>query len=276
MIITTKIADNASALTCDIGRYVSKSGTVEIQMSSMKLRNSWGNCVVLLEDMPDLEEVVLHLPFGKHNINIYPNNCHNQMYLTELIVSMIKYSHDTSLKMWLLFHVEEGYGSDHSSEFLVYLLRLVEGTHVGILLENSIPDMGCAKPWKIPAIEMIQSYSHPNLCACLDLCHLQATEHLLKQPVELTKEYRERIHEVHFSATLGRDGYLDKAQTHARRHRTVTALRKDYEFIQSLNLCDSTLLTTEICENDYANRPDMLWELGHLYKLQEDKENGSI
>ena len=62
--------------------------------------------------------------------------------------------------------------------------------------------------------------------------------------------------------TVDNDGYRDKERTHGRVHDTLESLKKDLEYLEKKGIkLKKVNLVTEINEEDYQNRPDMIKEL---------------
>ena len=111
-------------------------------------------------------------------------------------------------------------------------------------------------------VKILDNFKSEKLSMCLDICHLQASESFMKCDISLTKEQIKRIKNIHFSMTVDNDGYRDKERTHGRVHDTLESLKKDLEYLEKKGIkLKKVNLVTEINEEDYQNRPDMIKEL---------------
>ena len=70
--------------------------------------------------------------------------------------------------------------------------------------------------------------------------------------------------------TVENDGYRDKARTHGRVHDSLESLKKDLKYLEDKGIkLKKVNLVTEINEEDYQNRPDMIKELELFEQLKK-------
>lgn len=272
MIIAPKVAEVDIRQTEDVQKYM--NGTFEIQMLSQDLQMSWENCVSLMNNQSNIKEVILHTPFTRHVLEVYLMSRKLERSLIKLLIDCIKYSSKRDIKIGIIFHAEistEFIESTCGDYFVKHILDLVEGTNVYILLENSLPVLSAFKSCDMPLVYMVDTLKNTSVQVCLDLCHLQATENCLKKEIILPEDVISRIREIHFSATLNCDGYINKKETHGRVHRDYESLKKDFIRIVNMGVNTSDLImTAEISENNYRERTDMLKELEMLYRVKSE------
>ena len=278
MRITPKIGEQNLVIPDAVSAYIHMNNTMEIQMTSRNLQKAWQHCKFILDNFVSLEEVVLHMPFERHTINAFISNPALQRSLIELMVDVMRYSDKYDIKIAVLFHVEgsmETFIEGGGYEFTTHLLKIIEGSNAYILVENSLPDFSALKPERVGAIEIIQAINHDKLRACFDICHFKASENALKRTLELPLGYLSRVNEIHFSATLDGDGFLDKKKTHGQIHPDYLSLLTDIKWLVDTGFdLNSAMLTAEISESDYEARPKMLKELSMMY--QAEKELGTL
>jgi endonuclease IV len=147
-------------------------------------------------------------------------------------------------------------------EFLDYIIRLVNGTKVGFLIENSLLDTCIRSYDRDTVVKILDNFKSDKLSMCLDICHLQASESYMKFNIPLTKEQIKRIKNIHFSMTVDNDGYIDKERTHGRVHNSIESLKNDLKYLEDKGIkLKKVNIVTEINEEDYQYRPDMVKEL---------------
>lgn len=238
---------------------------VEIQLLDGNFMVGFESVKYIYSRLPQLKYIVLHLPERFVDI-AFLHSCYKyEMQFIKLIVECIKYTCDKDLYIDILFHGRTNYLNFEDIggiEFLEYITRLVRDTKVGFLIENSLYDP-CIKDFDRDIIvKILDNFKSEKLSMCLDICHLQASESFMKCDISLTKEQIKRIKNIHFSMTVDNDGYRDKERTHGRVHDTLESLKKDLEYIEKKGIkLKKVNLVTEINEEDYQHRPDMIKEL---------------
>ena len=254
---------------------INMSNGVEIQLLSHNLLEAFKNSCTIIESFPHIEYVVLHMPFSMVNLCYIHSNKFLEMKFIEFVVECIKYSAKTGLKIDILTHIAvqfyEFLGGGGIA-YLKHLSRMVEGTNVGFLLENSIINLSQSDDEEDVLTSIFRIYQSDKIKFCLDLCHFQASEFVMKKHFEISEVLLKNLKNVHFSMTLEDDGYIDKERTHGRVHINKTACIKDLKYLKQKGIDLNTLnLITEINEKDYSKRPDMHKELEYLVEIKKNK-----
>ncbi len=220
----------------------------------------------------NLSYVVLHLPFDYCALFQCSMGEKNKVQTLMFFIECIKFAEKNNVEIDILFHIgttsEKAYIQGETFDFLHKLNTVVKGTKVGILLENETGNPAIFENNK----EMFELWTDKGYGSevkfCLDICHTQATEYLFQTEIVYPKETLDRVTNIHFSYTVDKLGYRNKTETHGRVHRTIEECQKDLFYLQKKGIDLSKVkIVTEINENDYENRPDMLQEIEFLKAL---------
>ena len=245
---------------------------LEIQLLHENYMVGFESVKYIISRLPNLKYVTLHLPERYVDIGFLHSCYRYEVQFIKLIVECIKYTADKDLYIDILFHGRMNYTAFEDIggiEFLKYITYLVRDTKVGFLIENSLFDTCISSYEKDTVVRILDAVKSDKLSMCLDICHLQASESYMQCDFELSKEQKKRIKNIHFSMTVDNDGYRDKAKTHGRVHDNLENLKKDLKYLEDKGIkLNKVNLVTEINEEDYQNRPDMIKELELFEQLK--------
>lgn len=252
--------------------YIDKYEKMEIQF----FQECPGSTEVRFEETIDkyvnefnVKEITIHPPLEEFDIEYIILRDLN--YMDEYIDRAIKLSRKYDIRLNLLFHTN---WSLERLKFAVAprlesVLNKLQNENVYILLENLIfnHDIKSCSP-----LEFCDYMNHPNLKACIDICHLHAKCNLLKKEINefasyfLDKEKCEKqVYQIHFSYVADNDGYIDKS-THGIVHKDKESLVEDVEFLKQYGMGDKVIVT-EIGEKDYMTRSDQRQEIKWLEEV---------
>lgn len=270
--VMPKICDRDVNNIDNISDFLKYSDGVEIQLMSDDLREGFKNSIAILGDFPNIKYVVFHMPFYMVNLCYVHSNKRIENTYLSFVVDCIKYSLTKDIKIDILSHIamryQEFMGID-GMLFLNMLDYLVRDTNVGFLLENSIINLNMDDDEEDVLTSIFKSYNSEKFKFCLDLCHWQSSEFILKKKIKLNDVLLKSLKNVHFSMTYDKDGYCNKALTHGRVHLSPLACVNDIEYLKSMGVDLKKInLVTEISESDYKKRPDMKMELNYLNNIK--------
>ena len=136
-------------------------------------------------------------------------------------------------------------------------------------MENSIISLNQDDDEDDVITSIFRILQHDKIKFCLDLCHWQSSEFVLKEELPINDILLDNLKNVHFSMTLNNEGYKNKAITHGRGHTSLHTCASDVFYLRQkgVNL-NSVNLITEINESDYQLRPDMTKELEYLKTIK--------
>lgn len=247
---------------------------LEIQLLHENYMVGFESVKYILSRFPNLKYVTLHLPERYVDIGFLHSCYKYEVLFIKLIVECIKYTSDKDLYIDILFHGRMNYTAFEDIggiDFLKYITYLVRDTKVGFLIENSLFDTCISNYEKDTVVRILDAVKSDKLSMCLDICHLQASESYMLQSFELSKEQKKRIKNIHFSMTVDNDGYRDKRRTHGRVHDSIDSLKKDLKYLEEKGIkLNKVNIVTEINEEDYQYRPDMIKELELFEQLKNN------
>ena len=249
----------------------------EIQMLQGDLGESFQNVKRVIESLGDcLEYVSIHLPFSALYIELlYCNKDLKEQYI-KLIHDIVDLADELGIDIDIVSHVNPNkLWIEHTGtlEFIRNILNKLVCTRVGLLIENSIICLNDDDDAETSEEYIFRVLNHGHLGFCLDLCHLQASENVFKKSRSLSEGQLKNLKNIHFSATLDRDGYKDKKRTHGRKHPNRFDMAMDIKYLESKGIkLDNINIVAEINEEDYENRPDLISEIEMFNELYDSRE----
>lgn len=274
MLICPKLGVDNISIDENLVPYL--NGTFEIQMSGDNLHNSFLKSVRIIEAVKKfitVNEVILHLPFKFHTFELLKMFPGKLAELYQMLDMSSEFAGKQNIKLGILFHSELGFDyiqNDEMISFIYQILSRVEKTNVYLLIENVLPDLTSPFSSRISSFELLLKVKHEKLLGCFDICHFRASENVLKQELEVPAELFDRIHEVHFSAALNGDGYIDKKNTHGVCHNNYSDFERDFKLVSSLDTDGTLVVVAELSETDYSIRDNMKAEMNLLrYRVMQ-------
>lgn len=272
MNVFPKISENDSENYENIEGYLKLSTGVEIQLLTDNLLKGFEKSCTIIEHFNHIDYIVFHMPFSMVNLSYICANKFIADKYVEFVVACIKYTLKTGKHIDVLCHVgvsfKEFLGMNGIA-FLKHLTRLVDGTNVGFLLENSIICLNQDDGEDDVITSIFRIFTHDKVKFCLDLCHWQSSEFVLKEEIEINTILLNNLKNVHFSMTLNNEGYKNKSITHGRCHTNLGTCVTDLDYLRQKGVDLKTVnLITEINESDYQLRPDMTKELEYLRSIK--------
>lgn len=273
MRIVPKIDENSTEIIPEIATAIKESKAVEIQ----RIRKSSGvvmqTCTQLVSDF-DLDYIVLHAPFGWHQIEDLAQN--NYVATCRFVEEVVDFSKQHNVAVDILYHIDNSYSvfvESGAIRLLRDLLDIVHSNKVGILLENSILLQPLELGDNLAINRVFEDIQDQHLKFCLDYCHLLASENATGKSVILSCSALHAIRNVHFSKTKNEDGYRDVINTHSQPHDSMQDTKED---LMDLNIRGVDLehlnLVLEVTESDYSRRNNLLQEIRNFGELKSLKE----
>lgn len=226
-----------------------------------------------LEEHPEINELTVHSPL--YNYEIESLFLRDSSFIIWTTKYFIKLSEKHNKKINILYHTNSNYNTFICDweKYFSPVLELLEDSKITILFENTMFNQ---EKGKCSPIEIAKHYNNEHIKVCLDLCHVQCKANIFKRDIkEYFKEYISRedtqyIKQVHFSATLNNDGYIDKT-THGRVHPDFNSVEKDFKLLTEFNI-KPEYWVTEITEEDYVSRKEQIKEIKYLKELINNKK----
>lgn len=146
------------------------------------------------------------------------------------------------------------------------LIRMVSGTKVSFLVENAV-----CEPYKAKNGEsfylFVKDLNNEKVKCCLDICHYNVAKFLYKDGYSLANDIGQYVESVHFSSLPVKESIYEP-NTHGRKHKNKEDVLKELNLLKELGInLEKVFLVTEINEEDYSKRPDLISELELLYNL---------
>lgn len=221
----------------------------------------------IIKKYPNLKEITIHPPVKNYDIEhvLFKNEKIFEKQLHDIVNISKKYKITVNLLYHTTWNISTIISTGLINKIKKYL-KILEGHNTRLLIENVyIIDEDTCTP-----LEVCKLINHPNLKACIDITHVHTKANIWRKNIfdyantylnrELCEKY---VHQIHFSAVLENDGYIDRKHTHGRVHETQSDLALDLRILAEYNLLNK-ILVTEISEDDYKYRPDELKEIRML------------
>ena len=191
------------------------------------------------------------------------------------INNLVRISEELNIKIKLLYHTlwtRLCWEKSGTIQKMNELLSIIDGTDVGIIIENTYPLVEQYEAEECSVIDIASTIDNVHLNVCLDICHLHCLANIFKMEFaaflekylceEKVKKY---VYQIHFASVLNNDGYIDQPRTHGRLHDTWENFEKDYEILTRFGIEDR-IIVPEVSEENYDTRADQIEEIKMLLK----------
>lgn len=216
---------------------------------------------------PNLQEVTIH--WTAYDVNFELSQITDYPFMEQCIHK----AQDIGIpRVNILWHIDTathylaGLGAIRSLE---KLLHLCEGSNTYLLLENTIASVNTDCKLYSPAYAVVEQICHPHLQHCFDLVHHKIGTQIKHGLDTFPRSCPSYTHQIHFSSVIKGDGYMDKS-THGCRHMDISSILSDLAYLDAIGFdLDTVHLVLEINEKNFKDRPDLLWELGAMIKIDK-------
>lgn len=220
----------------------------------------------LVKVLPPLKTLLIHLPFGIHNLCTY-------MMSAEWLNKMANFLEKLKLAddVRIVMHVETAWSTlQHTSwQATMEYLHRYAGSHVTFLIENTMISPNRHNLNVPDAAYFLTECKLPYVKGLVDLTHIVASENCTKETVFYTDAARDKVVAFHIASALDGDGWHRKG-THGRKHRSFNALQEEMDMLASrFPITPTSILVAEVSETDYAHRPDQFQELLWLRRYRD-------
>lgn len=226
----------------------------------------------LMEIHPDLEEITVHPPLDRYNIEQILLVDKDLFY--KLINELIDLSKKYNIKINMILHSNLNY-TEHrwfTIDELKKAASLLKGSNVKLLIENLYIFYG---EELFSGLDVCKEIDSENIKVCIDICHLYCRANILKISIEeflkvfldteLCKKY---VHQIHFADTKNNDGYRDK-NTHGRTYDSIDKVKYDLDLLKMYGMEDK-MIVTEVSEENYFSREDQIKTIKMLEELYKN------
>lgn len=244
---------------------------IELQLLSTDMLKYKDFVKAWIDKYPRIETYILHIPFLFVTVFDIYSSQKLQREFNVFVSDMIKLSMQYKKHFHILFHMAtpmKTFEYCGGVEYVKYLDRLIQDTDVNFLVENSTFTLENRTKEGGPFYQLVKQIDSPKIRCCFDICHNQINKNLYQSEYDLPADIGKYTKSIHFSSTLNHDGFIDK-KTHGRAHENIGTLIDDLEFLQNHGFdLNTTFLVTEINEDDYVKRPDLIKELKNLEQIR--------
>lgn len=271
-IIIPKVGEDVTEMRVLPERFIKDK--VEMQLLSLECSNYKKLLMSFIEEYPRINTYILHIPFTFVSIHTIYSSEKLRMEFVSFVVDCIKISQKYNKEINILFHMEtpiKVFKYCGGFDWVKFLVELVQDTNVYFLAENSMFTLENKDLNGGPFYYLVKEIDDPHLRICYDICHSRVNKNLYEQYYDIAKDIGKYTKSIHFSYTANNDGYKD-GKTHGRVHPNIETLKEDLKFLQEQGFdLNTTYLVTEINEDDYKKRPDLIKELEQLEEIQKGK-----
>lgn len=246
------------------------NGKLEIQLISCEIEKFSRKIEDFLKKI-DLSLLIVHLPSEITDWEVIPFNKEIEHKFMTFVKDCMELSKKYNTHIAILGHLTTKYSTLKYigfKEWFGFLVRMVQGYDVSFLVENPTTEPYKAKSGE-PFIKFVKDFNNEKVRCCFDLCHYKIGKVLYGEHYKLTEDFGKYIFSVHFSE-LPIKKHIFEDKTHGRRHKTHGDIINDLFLLEDLGINYETVnIVTEINEDDYENKPDLIAELQLIKELNE-------
>lgn len=263
MIIAPKLATVDTRPSWWMGEVY--EGAVEIQLMTYDLVHEAKQVERLLTMLPETKTLLVHLPFGAHNLSLYLASSGWRERLATLMRTL------NSERSYVVMHVEMSWKTLQLIDYLDALSSIYKagGEHTEFMFENALvnPSHGVEQVDVEPFLRATQGI--PYIHGLVDMTHLNASRNCTWHYPVYSQEAMYKVQAYHIASALNGDGWSDKA-THGRCHRSYHMLAADMDvMLSSYPMHKDTIAVVEVSENNYQDRHDQYIEYIWLRRYRE-------
>lgn len=267
-VVVPKVSEKIDDMNCLPNPFIADK--IELQLLSPQCSKYKDFLMDFINQYPNINTYILHIPFLFVSIHMIYSSEKLRREFVAFIVDCIKISNKYNKEINILFHMETPIKIfEHCGgiEWVNFIVSLVQDTNVYFLVENSMFTLENKDKDGGPFYHLVKRIDNPHLRICFDICHSQINENLFEDKYGLAKDIGKYTKSIHFSYTANNDGYKD-GKTHGRVHPNIDALENDLQWLIEKGFdLNNTYLVTEINEDNYTKRPDLIKELSLLEEV---------
>lgn len=240
-------------------------GAVEIQLMSYDLAHEAKQVERLLKMLPDTKTLLVHLPFGAHNLSLY-------LASTNWCERLAIFMHTlTCERSYVVMHVEMSWKTlqliNHAD--VLSHIYTAGGEHTEFMFENAMVNPGHSVKQVDVEPFLSANRSLPYIHGLVDMTHLNAARNCTWHYPVYSAEAMSTVRAYHIASALNGDGWSDKS-THGRCHRTYNKLAADMDVMLAYYpMYQDTVTVVEVSENNYEDRHDQYIEYIWLRRYRE-------
>lgn len=243
---------------------------LEIQLINSEIENFSKKIANFLKTI-DLSLLIVHLPSEITDWEMIAFNKEIEHKFMNFIKDCIELSKKHNTHIAILGHLSTKYSTLKYigfKEWFGFLVRMVQGEKISFLVENPTSEPYKAKSGE-PFFKFVKDLNNEKVKCCFDICHYKIGKVLYGENYKLANDFGEYVFSVHFSELPIKE-HVFEDKTHGRRHKTHGDIINDLFLLKDLGINYETVnIVTEINEEDYKNKPDLIAELQLIKELNE-------
>lgn len=259
-------------------RYV--DNRIEIQLLDFDLKKMKKSILAIIDEIPNIKTICLHLPGCCYNIEDIATNEHQHNRLLSLVDLCNKLQNATNISFRILAHCGWSKYAISDNELILYMkktIKIFKENNITLLFENTIEVTDTMMNYD-RACYIVSKVNHKHLRLCMDMSHIRAMANRFSLKIDtdegflkLSEYYRyltpSKVEQIHFSAALNGDGYMNMRKTHGTKHYDVCHAYNDYLILEQLKI-HNAYFVPEVMEIDH-NYNKRKCELKEILLLKE-------
>lgn len=250
----------------------------EIQLLSDDFVNETATVSNLIERFPKMKYFCFHAPFSHVCLGYLLASTHYRLqlmvYLKFLVVLASKYD----LRIDFLCHIQmpaNEFRGLRCAEWLKEIDQSLTGSNVRIILENSIAPLNYPLMADDTIANLFETEELSNVVACIDVCHLHASEAVWGETIRLSERYAAKVENIHFAYTNATEGVPYKLFTHSSPHPDSFVAGCDLVYLAGKGIdLNGVRFVAEVRETDYSKRENLKKQLSVIEDALRVKTGG--
>lgn len=270
-----KILPNLCTAQPEIPAWVIENylGSIAVQLSSTDWDLELSKLDAFLDKLPPTYQLCVHIPFELARLSYVLGRLGRERHLLYGLDSLSSLAKARGVDLRCIMHIDDTVPKLHTLGLLDEFLFKTLATGANVRWENEMVDLCSMTPLTPSSFTLLREFKDQR--GCFDVCHAQSSIYATHHQLAITAADLERIDTIHFACALNHDGWLDKQNTHGRRHLNHVTLSSDCDRLFSVLKDSSDLwVVVEVSEEDYKLRPDQKQEYFWLMDWRE--ENGYV
>lgn len=266
-----KILPNLCTAQSEVPAWIVENylGSVAVQLSSTDWDYEISKLQELLNKLPPTYQLCVHIPFELARLSYVLGRPGRERHLLYGLAQLrhVAASHRADLRC--IMHIDDTVQKLNTLGLVEEFLSKALTTSANLRWENEMIDLCSMSPLLPSSFAFLREFKSQR--GCFDICHAQSSIYVTHHQLEITAADFESIDTIHFACALNHDGWLDKANTHGRKHLNHVTFSSDCDRLFNVLKDSSSLwVVVEVSEKDYKLRPDQMQEYFWLMDWREE------
>lgn len=245
-------------------------GSVAVQLVSADWDSEITRLRALLDKLPPTYQLCVHIPFELAKLSYVLGRSGRERHLLYGLDQLSHVAASYGAELRCVMHIDDTVQKLNTLGLIDEFLSKALTTGANLRWENEMVDLGSVTPLIPSSFLFLREFKDQR--GCFDVCHAQSSIYATHHRLGITAADFTRIDTVHFACALNHDGWLDKHNTHGRKHLNHITFSSDCAGLFSVLEDSSDLwVVVEVSEKDYKLRPDQKQEYFWLMDWREEK-----